>query len=165
MRQLTAILKVGDGHAADAIVRMTARVGKAVYVAAIKPKPQPDLAGRRVLAYAGIADPAKFYRTVQSLGADIVVQRSFSDHHHFSEDEVADLLETASKENLLLVTTAKDAVRLGGHHGRAEALRRESRVVDIDMVFDDPHAASTIIDTAIENCRTRRLHEEAVKRI
>jgi tetraacyldisaccharide 4'-kinase len=161
MRHMTGLLKVGNGHAADALVRQAAKAAKPVFVAAITPQEPQDFRGRRVLAYAGIADPAKFYRTVEALGGDIVLQRSFPDHHHFSDDEIADLLQDASKENLQLVTTAKDAVRLNGHHGRAEELLWNSLVIEIDMVFDDPNAAATIIDTAVRNCRARLLRDNA----
>ncbi|MDS7596280.1 tetraacyldisaccharide 4'-kinase [Agrobacterium tumefaciens] len=157
MRHMTGLLKVGKGHAADMIVRAAAKAAKPVFVSTIEPRELPDIGGRRVLAYAGIADPAKFYRTVGALGGEIVQQRSFPDHHHFSDDEIADLLSDAKKEDLLLVTTAKDAVRLNGHHGRAEELLWSSLVAEIDMVFDDPNATSIIIDQAVEHCRIRRL--------
>ena len=127
----------------------------------ITPQEPQDFRGRRVLAYAGIADPAKFYRTVEALGGDIVMQRSFPDHHHFSDDEIADLLQDAGKADLQLVTTAKDAVRLNGHHGRAEELLWNSLVIEVDMVFDDPNAAGTIIDTAVANCRARLLRDNS----
>ncbi|MBA4777143.1 MAG: tetraacyldisaccharide 4'-kinase [Rhizobiales bacterium] len=161
MRHMTGLLKVGKGHAADALVRQAAKAAKPVFVAAITPQEPQDFRGRRVLAYAGIADPAKFYRTVEALGGDIVLQRSFPDHHHFSDDEIADLLQDAGKDDLQLVTTAKDAVRLNGHHGRAEELLWNSLVIEIDMVFDDPNAAAAIIDTAVGNCRARLLRENA----
>ena len=161
MRHMTGLLKVGKGRAADALVRQAAKAAKPVFVAAITPQEPQDFRGRRVLAYAGIADPAKFYRTVEALGGDIVLQRSFPDHHHFSDDEIADLLQDAGKDDLQLVTTAKDAVRLNGHHGRAEELLWNSLVIEIDMVFDDPNAAAAIIDTAVGNCRARLLRENA----
>ncbi|UXS00356.1 tetraacyldisaccharide 4'-kinase [Agrobacterium tumefaciens] len=161
MRHMTGLLKVGKGHAADAIVRVAAKAAKPVFVSSIQPRELSEIDGKRVLAYAGIADPAKFYRTVEDLGGEIVQQRSFPDHHHFSDDEIADLLLDAGKQDLLLVTTAKDAVRLNGHQGRAEELLWNSLVAEIDMVFDDPNAASTIIDQAIEHCRLRRLKESA----
>jgi tetraacyldisaccharide 4'-kinase len=159
MRQLSAILKVGTGHAADHMVRLAARAGKGVFVAAITPNIPENFKGRRVLAYAGIADPEKFYRTVRGLGAEIVKQVSFADHHHFEADEITDLLETATREKLLLVTTSKDAVRLAGYHGRAGELLAESLVIEVEMLFDDPHAASSMIDAAIEHCRLRLLRE------
>jgi tetraacyldisaccharide 4'-kinase len=157
MQQLSAILKVGTGDAADPLVRKAARAGKTIYVSAIQPVVPPDFGGKRVLAYAGIADPDKFYRTVESLGGNIVEQRSFSDHHTFEEDEISDLLALADKQQLQLVTTAKDFVRLKGVHGKAEELLQRSQVIEIEMVFDDPNTASDIIHAAIENCRTRVL--------
>ena len=159
MRQLSAILKVGNGHAADAIVRTAARAGKPIFVSSIQPRPQPNFAGKRVLAYAGIADPSKFYRTVEALGGVVVVKRSFPDHHHFSDDETQDLVDEAAKLDLLLVTTAKDAVRLAGHHGRAAELLWSSLVIEIDMVLDDPNAAGSMIDAAIDHCRRRTLQQ------
>ncbi len=162
MRQATALLKVGDGQAADAIVRIAARAAKPIFVASIAPRPQPELSARPVLAFAGIADPGKFYRTVEALGADIVVRRSFPDHHQFSDDEVADLLGHIASGDLTAVTTAKDAVRLAGRGGLAADLLSQTRIVDIDMVLDDPKAATLIIDTAFENCRRRKLNTTPV---
>ncbi|SMF44957.1 lipid-A-disaccharide kinase [Xaviernesmea oryzae] len=160
MRQLSAILKVGSGDAADRLVRQAARAGKQVYVATLKPRENREIAGKPLLAFAGIADPQKFYRTVRELGGEIRRERAFPDHHYFSEDEIAGLLDDAAKENLTLVTTAKDAVRLAGHHGRMEELAGKAKVVEVDMAFDDPLALSKIIDTAIANFRARRIREK-----
>nr|CAD6423193.1 tetraacyldisaccharide 4'-kinase [Rhizobium sp. Q54] len=159
MRDLSAILKVGDGDAADRLVRQAARAGKPVHVATLTPRPAPDLKGRRVLAFAGIADPAKFYRTLEALGADIVARRSFPDHHYFTGDEVADLVREADRQGILPVTTAKDAARLAGMHGAHEELLGRTRVVEVDMCFDDPNAPGKIIDLAVANYRQRRLRE------
>ena len=160
MRQLSAILKVGSGDAADRLVRQAARAGKQVYVATLKPRENREIAGKPLLAFAGIADPQKFYRTVRELGGEIRRERAFPDHHYFSEDEIAGLLDDAAKEKLTLVTTAKDAVRLAGHHGRMEELADKAKVVEVDMAFDDPLAPSKIIDTAIANFRARRIREK-----
>ena len=156
MQQLSAILKVGTGDAADPLVRKAARAGKAIYVSAIQSVVPPDFIGKRVLAYAGIADPDKFYGTVESLGGNIVERRSCSDHHMFEDDEIAELLALADKQRLQLVTTAKDFVRLKGVHGKAEELLRRSLVIESEMLFDDPNTASGI-HTAIENCSMRML--------
>lgn len=159
MRHLSAILRVGGGDAADPLVRQAARAGKPVYVASLVPRPAPDLSERRVLAFAGIADPGKFYRTVEGLAADIALHRSFPDHHYFSEDEIADLIADAERQGLLPVTTAKDAVRLAGGHGAADELLGRLRVVEVDMAFDDPQAPANIIDLAMTAYRRRRLRE------
>lgn len=155
----SGLLKVGEGAAADRVVRLAARAGKPFFSASVQVRGQEDLRGRNVLAFAGIADPSKFFRTVEALGAKIAVARSFGDHEHPGEDEVADILDIATRENLEIVTTSKDYVRLIGHHGRAEELLLRCRVIDIDMVFDDPRARELIIDRAIATARERRLRE------
>ena len=153
----SGILKVGEGTAADRIVRLAARAGKPFFSASVKVRGQEDLHGRNVLAFAGIADPGKFFRTVEALGANITVRRTFGDHEHPGEDEVSDMLDIASRESLEIVTTSKDYVRLIGHHGRADELLERCRVIEIDMVFDDPRAPGLIIDRAIATARERRL--------
>ncbi|MCJ8506541.1 tetraacyldisaccharide 4'-kinase [Rhizobium lemnae] len=157
LRQMSSMLKVGNGPAADALVRRAARAGRPVQVANLVPMENSDLKGKRVFAFAGIADPAKFYRTVSAVGAEPVATRSFPDHHYFAEDEIRDLLADAQKQDLQLVTTAKDRARLIGHHGAAEELLQQLAVVDVEMVFDDPHAPAKMIDQAILNCRNRLL--------
>lgn len=161
MRHLDAILKVGDGNAADRLVRQAARAGKQVMVAKLRPRGDAGLAGRRVLAFAGIADPGKFYRTLESIGAEIAATRDFPDHHHLADDEIDDLIAHAEASGLILATTAKDMVRLIGGHGRSEELRRRVSVVDVEMAFDDPQAPGFIIERAVEACRARRLKKPA----
>ncbi len=161
MRHLDAILKVGNGNAADRLVRQAARAGKAVMVAALKPKDDAGLAGKRVLAFAGIADPSKFQRTLEGLGAVVAELRPFPDHHHLTDDEVDALLVDADKLGLLLATTAKDIVRLAGGHGRSAELASRCHVVEVEMSFDDPQAPAYVLDRAIEACRARRLKEKS----
>lgn len=159
LRQASALLKVGNGNAADAIVRLAARAGKPFFTSSLKVRGQTDLAGQKVLAFAGIADPQKFFRTVEQLGATIAVHRPFGDHQHLSEDEIVEMLEAADRDGLEIVTTSKDFVRLVGHHGRAEELLRRCRVIEVDMTFTDHRAPYLIIDRAIATCRERRLKE------
>ena len=157
MQFLDAILKVGNGSAADTLVRKASRAGKAVMVANVRPSTTEDMKGCRVLAYAGIADPGKFYRTLSELGTEIVDRQGFPDHHHLADDEIDDLLLRAERQKLQLVTTAKDHVRLAGGHGRAVELAERSRVIEVEMAFDDPGAPNLILDQAIKACRTRLL--------
>jgi tetraacyldisaccharide 4'-kinase len=164
MRQLSAILKVGNGTAADMLVRQAARAGKRIQVASLKPRENREIAGKQVFAFAGIADPNKFYRTVKEAGGLVTQTRDFPDHHYFTEDEVADLLDDAAKRNLALVTTAKDAVRLTGHSGRMQELAQKTSVVEVDMSFDDPHAPGSIIKAAIASFRERRIKEGNAKK-
>lgn len=76
-------------------------------------EPLDFLKGRKVLAFSAIAVPESFERFVEDLGAEIVHRERFIDHHRFSAEELAELLEAAHRKGAeLLVTTEKDAVRL-----------------------------------------------------
>lgn len=151
----TALLKVGRGNAADPFIRLAARSGKPVLEATIRPVDAPEIRGRKVLAFAGIADPQKFFRTVEELGGIIAISRPFGDHQHLSEDEIADILATAERESLDIVTTAKDAVRLIGHHGHAAELLDKAKVIEVEMAFDSRATPGLIIDQAIAAARKR----------
>ncbi|QRM54480.1 tetraacyldisaccharide 4'-kinase [Sinorhizobium sp. BG8] len=157
MRQASALLTIGDGKQADRLVRQAARAGKPVHTARLVPTDVDDLGEQTVIAWAGIADPEKFFRTVRETGADPEVRRGFPDHHHLSDDEVVELLDVADRTGYPIVTTAKDSVRLAGGHGRSEELREKSRVIGVEIRFDDPKAPGKIIDAAIASARKRRL--------
>lgn len=157
LRHTSGLLKVGSGKAADAVVRMAARAGKPFFTAVLKVRGQEGLAGQSVLAFAGIADPQKFFRTVRSTGATIVVHRPFGDHQHLSDAAITDVLDTARRHDLKIVTTSKDYVRLLGRSGAAQQLVAESLVIEVEMTFSDHRAADLIIDNALAGCRSRRL--------
>ena len=75
---------------------------------------EPDfLKGKRVLAFAGIARPEVFRKTILKLGADLVHFRGFRDHYRFKQNEIQALIQM--KEALgaqYLVTSEKDWVRM-----------------------------------------------------
>lgn len=73
---------------------------------------ETDLAGQKVAGFAGIGRPAKFFNSLRSLGADVVLTEAFPDHHRFAPAEIARLRQQARDRNAQLVTTEKDFVRL-----------------------------------------------------
>lgn len=62
-----------------------------------------------VLVVAGIAKPKPFFEYVKATTEDCMV---FPDHHHFSEKDIASILEKAKGRKI--ITTEKDYVRLKG---------------------------------------------------
>jgi tetraacyldisaccharide 4'-kinase len=71
------------------------------------------LAGKRVLMMAGIARPGSFRRTLESLGATIVEERIFGDHHWYRPMDVEGVKLRAGRLGVdAIALTEKDAVRL-----------------------------------------------------
>ena len=75
----------------------------------------PELRGLAVHAVAGIARPERFRASLEREGARVEAWSVFRDHHRFTADEVRSLERTARDEGHVLVTTAKDAIRLAAH--------------------------------------------------
>jgi tetraacyldisaccharide 4'-kinase len=93
----------------------------------------PDaLAGTEVGLLAALAQPASFRRTLESLGARVVAERTFRDHHAYRHADLKDLAETTP----VWVTTEKDAVKiLPSWVGRADV-----RVLAISLEVEDGDA-------------------------
>ena len=109
------------------------------------------LAGRRVVAFAGIGRPEKFYGTLVEMGCEIVVAKSHPDHHIFTESEIMELVERAAANDATPVTTAKDSVRL------PEAARPMIEVLDVDLEWDDPDALARLLRPVTDD-RTHVAH-------
>jgi tetraacyldisaccharide 4'-kinase len=109
-----ALVVIGEGHAAMDVAAAVAAPGKPVLAAHFQPDPAvaARLRSQRVLAFAGIGDPDRFFRTLRASGIEVVQQKAFADHHLFSAPEIERLAASATRERLTLVTTEKDLVRL-----------------------------------------------------
>ncbi|MBO5688741.1 MAG: tetraacyldisaccharide 4'-kinase [Lentisphaeria bacterium] len=75
--------------------------------------PLERLRGAKVAALSAIAVPASFERFLTSLGAELVLTRSFADHHRYTQQEIIDFINDAKEAGAeLIMTTEKDAVRI-----------------------------------------------------
>lgn len=110
----SALVVVGDGGAAEPVVAALVARGRPVLRARLVPDPASlaALRGRRCLAFAGIGDPARFFATLRQHGVEVVRQTAFADHHPFTRPELDALAAQAAREDLTLLTTEKDLVRL-----------------------------------------------------
>ena len=82
-------------------------------VAGEKELPLRRLAGRRVLAFAGLGNPAGFFHALKESGAVLAPCLRFPDHHRYSAADVEAVLEAARRHKAqLIATTEKDLVNL-----------------------------------------------------
>jgi len=106
MARAQAVVVVGR-HRAD-----LAPQGKPVLAARLVPCAADDLKGQKLLAFAGIGRPEKFFATLRELGAEMAATRAFADHHRYDEAELTRLMAEAGRRHAQLITTEKDRVRL-----------------------------------------------------
>ncbi|MBI1206925.1 MAG: tetraacyldisaccharide 4'-kinase [Azospirillum sp.] len=116
--------------------------------ARLEPEPASAAAlnGRRVLAFAGIGRPAKFFESCAELGAEVVGTAAFPDHHPYRLDQIMALAERARGQAAVLVTTAKDALRL------PEAVRTMVDVLAVRVVWHRPERLDLLLDRVLDPC-------------
>jgi len=72
-----------------------------------------EVTGRRVFAFAGLADNEQFFASLRANGVDVVGTRSFRDHHLYTAADVAAIKIAARAAGAdAIVTTEKDAVKI-----------------------------------------------------
>lgn len=141
-----AIVLIGEGAG------LSRAAEKPVLRARLWPDPAVSarLSGARVFAFAGIGRPLKFARTLGNIGADMVGFRWFSDHHVYSPRELAALEREASRRAAKLVTTQKDAARLGLDLSRLVA---DAEALPVQLRFEQPDLAKSLIMRSLARAR------------
>jgi tetraacyldisaccharide 4'-kinase len=133
-----AIVVVGDG------APPLPPFGGPILRAHIVPTQPEALRGHRVVAFAGIGRPQKFFDMLKTLGAQIVAAHPYPDHHPFGTAEISGLRQAAERASALLVTTEKDFARL------APACREGILSVPVHTAFADTMVLHRLLDRIAE---------------
>ena len=123
LRETDAIVLVGEDPDTAFVERQVP--GKKIFTAkrvpvGLKTLDSRDVAmktleGSKVIAFAGIGNPAGFRSTLESLGAEVVKIVRFRDHYKYTIEDIGRIEACAEEIDVdILVTTEKDAVRLAG---------------------------------------------------
>ena len=72
-----------------------------------------DIQMEPIAAFCGIGNPESFFKHLQQNGRQTVFQKSFPDHHKYTQSDIDRLTEDAKQAGARgLITTAKDAVKI-----------------------------------------------------
>jgi tetraacyldisaccharide 4'-kinase len=132
LERASAILVVGDRT--SALEQPARSRGLPVFHGTLEPEhgAVASLRDRKVLAFAGIGDPEKFFATLAAAGIDAPVRRAFGDHHRYSVAEARALLRDAERGGLELLTTEKDLARLKDD-ATVASLAQRARALPVTM--------------------------------
>jgi tetraacyldisaccharide 4'-kinase len=87
----------------------------------------------RVAAFCAVGNPSSFFESLRRMGYEVVLEKSFADHHVYSQDELDSLAEEAKNVGAtVLITTAKDAVKL-----RLMPFSIPCYVLEVEIAFDN----------------------------
>lgn len=135
---------VGIGHLPQSILSVAR--GKPVFVADTVSIPDnQDFKGKRVMAFAGIGRPQKFFDSLSAAGADIVHSVGFADHHNYTDAEIRNLKKEAEIKSATLVTTAKDHVRL------SPEMKQTVTAFHVDIKWQNTNAFVDFITQGIQS--------------
>ncbi|HZN08726.1 MAG TPA: tetraacyldisaccharide 4'-kinase [Pyrinomonadaceae bacterium] len=92
----------------DEIRRLTENAP--LFQSTMRIKNLPETIPTPVAAFCGVGNPQSFFNLIPH---ELVLQKTFPDHHRYSQTDVDSLIEAATRAGAeSLITTAKDAVKL-----------------------------------------------------
>jgi len=161
MLRTDALIVIGEGKAAASTAAAIVAQGKPVFTAHLKADDlsMDLLRGKRVLAFAGIGDPDRFFRTLGDNGVEVVGRRAFPDHHPFAQGEIELLLDEANCDALTLVTTAKDMARLRVVEG-LPSWAQGILPFEVKLEFDDAQALRKFVSQRLHWARHEKFRKE-----
>lgn len=154
MARAHALVVVGPHGGAAAVVERARWRGVAIFRGRLEPERQTlaALRGRKVLAFAGIADPEKFFATLAEAGITLAERASFPDHHRYTAAEAQALIGRADAGNLMLLTTEKDLARLAGDPTIA-ALAARASALPVRLAIEEADAFRAMILSVVAKQR------------
>ena len=101
------------------------------------------IAGRPVIAFAGIGRPGKFFETLREIDCEIIAKYEFADHQPYNMQDIGPIIKHASEAGLSVVTTEKDFVRV------PESLRTHVLPLRVEIEWDDAGQIDALLKKAI----------------
>jgi tetraacyldisaccharide 4'-kinase len=97
---------------------------------------------KKAIAFCGIARPEEFFEMLRRHGVNVVHERSFRDHHRYSDDDVRQLIQFGREYAPdMFLTTEKDLVRLSPAQKKSLDSAVPLRAVKLTVEFCNEAAA------------------------
>lgn len=106
--------------------------GKPVFTCAMRFSADNIDKKEKYTAFSGIAQPEKFFKSLENIGIIPETEISFPDHHRFTSDDVKHLLSCLKENGGQLITTEKDYVRL------PEELKKDTHCLKLTLIPETP---------------------------
>jgi len=102
--------------------------------------PETDFIGKSCLAFAGIARPEEFFKSLRSFGFCNIEELSLADHQEYNQD-ILNLLLGSCDNHDLMITTEKDAVKLSTADFPIPCYQ-----IGVELVFDNISPLVSLLD-------------------
>jgi tetraacyldisaccharide 4'-kinase len=149
--QAQALVVVGPPAGATAVAQRARQHDVVIFHSRLEPDRHTlaMLGTRKVLAFAGIGDPEKFFATLADAGIAVAERASFPDHHRYTAAEAQALIARADVADLALLTTEKDLARLAGDP-RVAALAARASALPVHLVIAEAEAFADLIVNVVK---------------
>ncbi|WP_208435012.1 tetraacyldisaccharide 4'-kinase [Bartonella phoceensis] len=149
-----SILLFGHSDACDKITSLVTNTGKPSHHAHLKSFASGEVAGKSFLAFAGIGNPDKFFKSIKELSGHVVQTYSYPDHYFFTDTDLKKLAQKAKMQNLWLATTAKDYARI-----QTSSVQKDLKnliVFDVSVDFAQKDFCRILLEEVMHRFRERR---------
>ncbi|WP_413154323.1 tetraacyldisaccharide 4'-kinase [Bartonella sp. cb54] len=151
---MDSVLLIGHSDAHDKVTFLVTETGKPLHHAHLKSLASDEVAGKLFLAFAGIGNPDKFFRSIKELSGHVVQTYSYPDHYFFTDTDLRNLVQRAKIQNLWLATTAKDYMRI-----QTSCVQKELKnliIFDVKVDFVQKDFCSIILEEVMTRFEKRK---------
>lgn len=154
LKYTDSVLIIGNSDKISYIVDVVNQAEKPLHFAHLSPTVNKDVKDKSFLAFAGIGNPNKFFRSITELKGKVAKTLIYPDHHFYSSRDLQNIIATAATNELCLATTAKDFARLATNEQNTQF--QDLFVFDVDVAYDDDNFCQQIIEKTLENFKNRK---------
>ena len=126
LKRIDAIVLTGNNNNKDADFNNVHN--KTIFNSKVKTIKSPKIKNEKLLAFCGLANSNKFYETLKENGFNVTSTKSFPDHYEYKNEDIDKLISEANKQNLKLITTEKDYVKIKDNKNLINTLPIEMEV-------------------------------------